>query len=71
MVGAFFWDWESESVTNCSKSGHLWKNSRRLRVGFAPMVLLASAEKSMREEFLTPHYSLVKPLIEEIKAYGT
>ena len=37
-------------------------------VGLIPNVLLAKTEKSIREEFLTFHYSLVKPLIEVMKA---
>jgi hypothetical protein len=32
---------------------------------------LAKTENSIREEFLTPHSSLVNPLIEEIKPYET
>ena len=33
-----------------------------------PTVLLANTEKSIKEEFLTPHSSFVKPFIEEMKA---
>lgn len=36
-----------------------------------PTVLFARVEKSIRAEFLTPHYSLVNPLIDLIKASET
>ncbi len=36
-----------------------------------PTVRLAKTEKSMRDEFLTPHSSLVKPLIDKINADET
>jgi len=51
--------------------GHLWKNSSKLYVGLIPTVLLANTEKSISEEFLTPHYSFVKPVIELINASDT
>lgn len=36
-----------------------------------PTVRLANTEKSINEEFLTPHYSPVKPRIDEINAVET
>jgi len=55
-----------------SKSeGHLLKNYNRLYVGLTPTVLLDKTVKSIKEEFLIPHSSLVKPLIEEINASET
>lgn len=56
---------------NSKRSGHLWKNYSRLNVGFMPTVRLAKTEKSINDEFLTPHYSLVKPLIDKINADET
>jgi hypothetical protein len=58
-------------VTNSKKSGHLWKNSNKLKVGFTPTVLLARTENSIRDEFLTPHSSLVNPKIDNMKADDT
>ena len=37
-------------------------------VGLVPKVLLAKTEKSISEEFLTFHSSLVKPLIDVMNA---
>lgn len=59
------------SVKKANRSGHLWKNSRRLKVGLMPTVLLANTENNIREEFLTPHSYPVKPLIDDMKAADT
>ena len=47
------------------------KNYSKLKVGLTPTVLFAKTVKSINDEFLTPHSSLVKPLIEEMNASET
>jgi hypothetical protein len=37
-------------------------------MGLIPTVLLARTENSIKDEFLTPHSSPVKPRMDEIKA---
>jgi hypothetical protein len=54
-----------------NREGHFMKNYSKLKVGLTPTVLFAKTVKSINDEFLTPHSSLVKPLIEEMNASET
>lgn len=40
-------------------------------MGLTPIVLFDNVVNNINEEFLTPHYSLENPLIDEIKASET
>ena len=59
------------SSINDRSLGHLWKNYKRLKVGLMPIVRLARTENSIKAELRTPHYSLVNPLIDLMKASET
>lgn len=47
------------------------KNSNKLYVGLTPTVLFDKAVNNISDEFLTPHYSLENPFIDEINASDT
>ncbi len=56
---------------NSQRFGHLRKNYNKLNVGLTPTVRFDNTVKSIKDEFLTPHSSLVNPLIDDIKASET
>lgn len=56
---------------NSKRLGHFMKNSNKLYVGLTPTVLFDKAVNNISDEFLTPHYSLENPFIDEINASDT